>query len=245
MSSDIKKQMLVKPANLGPPVNRWRIPIVKLKSIVAVPILCLSMVVPSAAWAVAPTNFPDAGVDDAPSLGQFKIRLTKERGQAMFGVNFCPGDPNNPAHDVCVLTSPALADQHTKIGRSDPHEDGDSTDVNGADVCEVASTPNNGNCTTFFTATVKDSDFGMPNPNPFEGPVGTREIHTQIISFKMTPDPRSQLCNDPSETAIRAGSEAPAQPRSIGEIEKTQGVEDAALVSIWNMPIIPNGIGYC
>jgi hypothetical protein len=63
-----------------------------MKSIVAVPILCMSMVVPSVAWS-APFDLKTAGVDNTTSLGQFGIRLTKEKGQELLGINTCPGDP--------------------------------------------------------------------------------------------------------------------------------------------------------
>ncbi len=190
-----------------------------MKSIVAVPILCMSMVVPSVSWSV-PFDLKTAGVDNTTSLGQFGIRLTQQKGQELLGVAFCPGDPNNSAHDVCFITSPPLADYQTKIGRSDPHKDGDSTDTGGAQVSCLGDPlcPGSG----FFT--VKDSDFSFVPNNPFvEGPpVTTDEIHTQILSFEMKPDTRNSEksgCISDSKHAIKAGSKAPDQPRSIGEVE--------------------------
>ena len=155
-----------------------------------------------------------AGVDVTRSLGRYKIRLTQEAGKEHFGFDDCPHA------DRCLLVSSVLSDRNTKIGRSNPHLDGDNIDTtHGAKVCKEAGTPNNGDCTAFFTDTVKDSDFSFVPDNLFhEGPIGTKEVHTQIISFNMT-NPSQSKCGPPSKTAIRAGSEYSVQPRSIGEIE--------------------------
>ena len=184
-----------------------------MKSIVAVPILCMSMVVPSVAWS-APFNLKIAGVDRTTSLGQFGIRLTQEMGQALGISNDCPFGSTN-----CFLASPPLADYNTRIGRSDPHFDGDSTtDIGGAKV----SCSGDPKCSSSGFFIVKDDDFSfVPHtPNPFsDGPIGTKEIHTQILSFEMKKNRETKRCNFPSDNAIRAGSKAPDQPHSIGEVE--------------------------
>jgi hypothetical protein len=59
--------------------------------------------------------------------------------------------------------------------------------------------------------TVKDDDFTIvPNTGVFkEGPIGTREVHTQILDLNMTD----------GNMAVRAGNSAPDAARSIGEVE--------------------------
>jgi hypothetical protein len=169
-------------------------------------------------WAA---DFPAAGVDKTTSLGKFAIRLTQEMGQEWLDVDFCPGQHDNPAHDVCVLKEefPTLFDPSTKIGRSGQHTDGSVTDEEeGAKVCKAEN--NSGDCTKFFPRTVKDGDFRLvPDGDEFEeGPTGTKEVHTQIVSFNMTHLDK-ECDNTLSANAVRAGIAAPNRPRSIGEVE--------------------------
>jgi|GEM_PF-1228235 len=171
----------------------------------------------SATFQIPSLGLPSAGVDHTTSLGKFGIRLTQAKGQELLGVDFCPGDPTDPAHDVCLFESPVLFDTDTSIGRSHPHLDADVTDeTNGAQICGTGSSAT---CTNFLSDTVKDSDFAVvPDTGIFaEGPSGTTEIHTQILSFNMID---SGNCNGVSANAIRAGSAVPDPlPRSIGEVE--------------------------
>jgi hypothetical protein len=102
-----------------------------------------------------------------------------------------------------TFTSPLLSDRLTSIGRSDPFLDGSDTDeISGAPIYGSPNPP------------VKDSDFKVRPPNdgtPFdEGPIGTEEIHTEILSLNMTG----------SGFALRAGNPTfPDIERSIGEVE--------------------------
>jgi hypothetical protein len=140
------------------------------------------------------TAFPNAGVDNVASLGKFGIRLTPAMGNAC-GIVGCPQAPG------CLLVSPDLFDPNTRIGRSDPHTDGNPIDVNGALIAGIPLPPN----------TVKDGDFTIvPNTGVFkEGPIGTPEVHTQILDLNMTD----------GNMAVRAGNSAPDAARSIGEVE--------------------------
>ncbi|BAP54726.1 hypothetical protein THII_0429 [Thioploca ingrica] len=157
------------------------------------------------------STFPPAGVDETLSLGKFSIRLTQQAGQAWFGIPNCPwGNPN------CLIHSRLLYDGHTKIGRSDPHQDGDVIDeINGAKICQ-SGTANT--CNTYLPQLVKDHDFQMFPPLdgvPFdEEPSGTKEIHTQVLSLNMTDLGK---CGTKSQDVVRAGL-SPLLP-SIGEVE--------------------------
>jgi hypothetical protein len=120
-----------------------------------------------------------------------------------------------------------LYEPNTKVGRSDPHQDGDGTDeMWGADICKTGNTSS---CSDFFSWTqepILDAHFQW-NPaggyqadeHPFdEGPNGVEEVHTQVVSFKLTP-----LSGGSSATAVRAGAKAPCQARSLGEVESLNG----------------------
>ncbi len=119
------------------------------------------------------------------------------------------------------FTSPMLYEPNTRVGRSDPHRDGDTTDErDGAKICT------NGSCSPSLEEPVVDALFrwrqnGFQNDGfPFdEGPPGREEIHTQVVSFRITPLDR----NDHSAYAVRAGNQAPCQPRSLGEVESLNG----------------------
>jgi len=204
-----------------------------MKSIVAVPILCLSMVVPSVSWSA---NFPEAGVDKTTSIGQFGIRLTQKWGKTILGINDCPTNPK------CLFTSPFLIDYNTQIGRSDPHKDSNdanSTDKKGAFICDQPG-PGVPACSNFATQTVKDSDLILPTfPVPLkfnEGPNGTREIHTQILTFNMNHWKNQLRCDAKfSANSVKAGSAAPNRDRSIGEIEAKTANGDFPAESFFNV----------
>jgi len=182
----------------------------------------------SMSWAV----FPAADIDQTTSLGRFSIRLTQAMGQQWLGIDSCPGNLDDP-NDPCRINSPGLEDLETKIGRSAPHQDEDSTDRGGA-LISGALQP------------VKDSDFSFVPDDTFqEGPIGSQEIHTQVLSFHLK---RSKACCDnpiacsssdwlltsDDATAVRAGSVAADQPRSIGEVESL-GNSDFPAESFFNV----------
>ncbi len=173
-------------------------------------------------------NFPPAGVDATTSLGKFSIRLTQPAGQAWFGIPNCPwGNPN------CLIHSRLLYDGHTEIGRSDPHQDGDVIDeVDGAEICQAPSFPPMSPCTSYLPNLVKDDDFPMFPPLdgvPFdEGPNGTKEIRTQVLSLNMTDLGK---CGTHSNDVVRVSSLLP----SIGEVESLPGSSDFPAESFFDM----------
>jgi PKD repeat protein len=173
-------------------------------------------------------DFPvTAGVEHTPSLGQFAVRLTKEAGEK-FGLSNCPGDWDNP-DDPCVIWSPVLAEEMTRIGRSAPHNEDDNTDeVTGAAIgCDVGQD----GClsTGLMPELVKDGDLKpFPEKGFVEGPANTKEVHTQILSLNMID--QDEKCTRPDGTspvsanAVRAGSAMTVVPsgerkRSLGEVE--------------------------
>ncbi|MCK5521903.1 MAG: hypothetical protein KAI83_02100 [Thiomargarita sp.] len=188
----------------------------------------------SVTWA---TPYPEAGIDQTSSLGSFSVRLTKEYGIKWLAIDTCPGNLNNP-NDPCVIHSPTLQDINTKIGRSQRHEDGDNADGEGAFIpcrdesVEIFGCPRTGEFPDFFPTPVMDSDFTLlPHLGLFtEGPLGTEEVHTQILSLNMT---EHKACSGPqSATAIRVGFAGiltepfEITPRSIGEVESKNAKEE-------------------
>ncbi len=165
--------------------------------------------------------FPEAGVDKAPSLAQFVITFTDRdfiNNHPELGL--CDGPRNVCSDEDRTVISPILYESQTKIGRSRPHfhsEDSSSVDVGeGASVCKEGMW---NVCFDFFTNFVTDSDF-VRQWN--QGPVGTDEVHTRMLSMNLTPL-RSSRYNPSnvwnSANRIRGGSAAPDQPSSIGEVE--------------------------
>lgn len=163
-----------------------------------------------------------AGVDTTRSLGQFAIRLTKEMGEKLVPPppHDCPGDWNDP-FDACVIWSPVLYDPNTQIGRSDPFIDRHPQQ----DAFENESVCDNGGpifCNIFDPDPVTDEQMEFPTTKFVEGPTGTEEVHTKIISLNMTDD--QTQCGTPSKNAVRAGNAMTVVPvakrkRSIGEVE--------------------------
>jgi len=96
------------------------------------------------------------------------------------------------------LQSSTLFDPATRIGRSSPHPHGSLPDLSG--------TPVGVNNTI-----ISDGSFSLV-PSGFQGPVGTREVHTEIVSLNMTG----------AGGTVRAGTMAPNQPMSPGEVESKQ-----------------------
>ncbi|MEK8020585.1 MAG: hypothetical protein VSS75_027275 [Candidatus Parabeggiatoa sp.] len=199
----------------------------KMKKIAAaVSLACAGFVMSPATLAA---GFPGAGVDNVPSLAKFKVTFTKEFATGMAKKFFCQGFNNtNCPTKAREFTSVMLYEPNTKVGRSDPHQDGDGTDeIWGADVCQAGSTTS---CSSFNDkddnpGVVSDADFQwkdggyQADGHPFdEGPTDRWEVHTQVLSFKLTP-----LRSGGGANAIRAGDKAPCQARSMGEVESLNG----------------------
>ncbi len=148
------------------------------------------------------------GVDDnMTSRGKFQILVSPDFRDLMDGY---------PGYDgVSRLDSPDLYDPSTVVGRSVYHLDGDATDTGGAGVGSAGTS-------------VSDSDFSLV-PGGFEGPAGSREVHTEIRSMNLTAGP----------VAVRAGTNAPDQPMSPGEVESQSGsgnpVDDFPADSFFNV----------
>jgi hypothetical protein len=195
----------------------------------AVSLACAGLTIsPATSWAA----FPEAGVDNVPSLAQFKVTFTKEFAfylKEVKGAPFCQGynSPVKCPPSARTYTSPKLYEANTKVGRSGPHRDGDDTDEwNGADICKDGNTSS---CKGYFSWTAepildahfqwKDGAYQADGHSFDEGPKGREEVHTQVISFKLTPLDR----RDKSANAVRAGNQAPCQARSLGEVESLKG----------------------
>ena len=204
----------------------------KMKKIAAaVSLACAGLAISPATLA----GFPQAGVDKVQSLAQFKITFTKKFAVYLrdnknapfckgYKVKKCPASARE-------FTSMVLYEPDTIIGRSGPHRDGDEVDEQmGADICKDGNTTS---CNAYFSWTnepILDAHFQwkeggykeggyQEDGNPFdEGPTGREEIHTQIVSFEITP-----LEKGPSKNAVRAGAKAPCQARSLGEVESLNG----------------------
>lgn len=129
--------------------------------------------------------------DVTNSLGKFLILVHPTHAPLFTG---------HPLWDGAVLTSPLLSDGDgpgtTIIGRSAPHLDGDATDATGTPVGSSG-------------ITVSDSMFSDV-PTGFEGPAGTREVHTEL---------RWLLLSDGSGAEVRAGDAMSVTRRSFGEVE--------------------------
>ncbi|MAE67319.1 MAG: hypothetical protein CMJ18_23910, partial [Phycisphaeraceae bacterium] len=141
-------------------------------------------------------DFPPGPVDDPPTVSSaiifFKVDpLFRPLMVEPSGFSY-PGYRETSA----TLESPWLTDPATTIGRSAPHVDGDAADLGGAPVGSRGTI-------------VSDSDIVFPAG--FEGPAGTREVHTEIASL--------HLQDDDGLIAVRGGAMAPNRPRSLGEVE--------------------------
>ncbi|MBI2924218.1 MAG: hypothetical protein HYY24_00760 [Verrucomicrobia bacterium] len=135
----------------------------------------------------ARADFPGLGDDTTTSLGTFRIIVEPAFQPLMAGY---------PGYDgVSRLNSPLLFDPATMIGRSDPFTHGSLADTTGTPVGTAGTL-------------VSDSLFTLV-PGGFQGPEGTREVHTEVRSLNMTAGP----------VAVRAGTAAPSQPVSLGEVE--------------------------
>lgn len=156
--------------------------------VVACPIaLVLPLVFASNAAAQA---FPPQGDDVIPSLGSFRIWINP---------GFRPMFAGYPGYDgIDRLTSPTLADRQTVIGRSSPHAHGSPADLTGTPVGTTGRV-------------ISDTPM-VVQPGGFQGPLGTTEVHTEIVSLNL-----AAIGGLPA--AVRAGTFAPLQPFSPGEVE--------------------------
>ena len=114
---------------------------------------------PGAQPAALSGPFPGQGDDSASSLGSFSIFIAPNFQAMMVGY---PGYNSSTG----LLTSPTLYDPTTIIGRSNPHLDGSAADTGGTPVGTAG-------------IIVADSNFVIV-PAGFQGPPGTREVHTRI-----------------------------------------------------------------
>ncbi len=138
--------------------------------------------------------FPGRGDDTAPSLGTFTVFVNPPIRPLLAGY---PGYDNTTG----TLTSPTLYDPTTIIGRSDPHLHGSAPDTGGTLVGSAG-------------IVVADSDFDIL-PAGFQGPPGTREVHTRIADF--------DIAAMGGLVMVRAGDSAPGRPHSLGEVESLSG----------------------
>jgi hypothetical protein len=151
-------------------------------------------------------QFPAKGDDLTTSLGSFKIQINPQF-QPMF--NGCPGY----SATTNILQSPTMYDPATLVGRSDVILDGDANDTAGVPVGSAN--------------TVVAENMLFPPPGyPCQGVTGctsgagTREVHTEVRSLKMTSGP----------VAVRAGlwyndptKQTPPTRVSPGEVESQSG----------------------
>jgi len=136
-------------------------------------------------------GFPPGGDDIIPSLGSFRIYVAPAFRPLFTGY---PG--YNPG--TFRLQSPTMFDPATVIGRSNPHTDGSLPDTGGTPVGSAGTI-------------IGDGSFSYVPPG-FQGPAGTNEVHTEVRSFNL-----ADLGG--SGARVRAGTQAPLQPISPGEVE--------------------------
>ena len=140
-------------------------------------------------------QFPGGPADDVTqSLGKFEI-VVHPQFRSLFS-NLRGYDPK-----TYTFTSPILYDGNTIIGRSDPHLDGDATDIGGATVGK-------GEIEGTAQRIISDSDFSIMPPEFMEP--GAREVHTNVESLFLT---------NGAGFNVRVGSQAPDQPISPGEVQ--------------------------
>jgi hypothetical protein len=135
-------------------------------------------------------QFPPRGDDGTTALGSFRIRILPALDSLMQEL---PGWYNSSTHRLNTWTQ---YDSTAIIGRSGPHLDGDASDLGGTPVGTAG-------------AIISDADFSI-RPHGFEGPIGTREVHTELRNMSMGYN---------LSIRIHAGLSAPSQPISPGETE--------------------------
>lgn len=201
-----------------------------MKRVLVVPFLyAVGLSIPAVTYAdvpFTPRYFPSAGVDNAPALARYAITFEKS-----FAVKIGLSQDSTSCVDEKKRTfvTPLLYDAQTRVGRSDSHFDGDAIDeIGGAEVCKDGHVSSCADYFSFAKVPVTDGYFQWVEINsegflPWhrdgkgynEGPSGSEEVNTQVVSFNFTP----LSATDISANAVRAGSAAPDQPRSIGEVE--------------------------
>src|SRR5438045_5980041 len=117
-------------------------------------------------------QFPGRGNDLTTSLGSFKIQVSD---------NFAGLFNGCPAFDATtkVLTSPTMYDPGTIVGRSNVINDGDNNDTNGVPV---------GTAGTVVSEAMLFPPPGFPcfGLAGCTSGAGTREVHTEVRSLKLT-----------------------------------------------------------
>ena len=136
----------------------------------------------------AQAAFPGIGDDKVPSLGSFQILVATDFQPVMAGY---PGYNAGTK----ILTSPLLFDPTTVIGRSAPHLDGSPADSGGVMVGTAGTI-------------ISDGSFNL-RPDGFEGPAGTREVHTEVRTLDLAA----------GAVHVRAGTAASVMRVSPGEVE--------------------------
>ena len=171
--------------------------------------ILLSLLVLAALPAYA--QFPAQGNDVTTSLGSFKIQISNNFTGLFAG---CPGFDGT----TNILKSPTLYDGGTIVGRSGPIADGDNNDTSGVAVGTAGTV-------------VSESMLFPPPGFPCQGVTGctsgagTREVHTEVRSLRMTG----------SGVTVRAGvyydsatTTNPPSRVSPGEVESHSGPGGAA-----------------
>lgn len=163
------------------------------------------------AGALVAQPFPTGPADDTTqSLGQAIIWVRPAFHAMMAGV------PGWGAPSAGHWTTPVLYDPATVIGRSNPHRDGDASDIGGTPVGTAGTI-------------VSDSSYTVVPVNNFtEGPVNTKEIHTELYYLNMV-----DFCS--LGIAVRAGTGAGVSPPSFGEVEALPGSSDFPAESFFNV----------
>lgn len=178
-----------------------------MKYVAAVSLVLLLLV---AMPAVA--QFPGQGNDLTTSLGSFQIQITNAFAPMFAG---CPG--YNAASQI--LKSPTLFDPATLVGRSNVINDGDANDVNGIAV---------GTAGTIVSEAMLFPPPGFPcagAPGACASGPGTREIHTEVRSLKMTSGPVAVRAGVWYDSATVSGPPSRVSP---GEVESQSGPGGAA-----------------
>lgn len=191
-----------------------------MKKFLIVPLVCAGLSLPS----ITSAAFPDAGVDDVPSLAKVKIKLTQEFAFYLKGLGapFCQSasTAEECEADERTYESGFMSDPSTKVGRSDPHEDGDGTDeIDGAEVCKDGTLST---CNAYFDPTTDSEIHTVPTTNFVEGPAGVEEVHTRIISLNLE-GPATPM---PGNVSVKAGDETHCAPPSHGEVESIDSDEE-------------------
>jgi hypothetical protein len=159
----------------------------------------------TAAPTLAQGTFPAGPADDnTTSLGKFILIVTNQSFHNALMASGYPG--YNPPQRR--LTSNVLGDRNTVIGRSDVITDGSTQDIGGVPTGSSGT----------IVSDLSHPLFPPPGTCFTEGPPGSREVHTEIVSLNLT---------DGGGQAVRAGPVwAPAVPGSFGEVESKDPIGD-------------------